>query len=394
MSGRLIAVTLLAAIAFGCGGVSTSPPPTRATAPPTPATSPPLANPQAVAITGTEVVGDLAEETELTSDSDDMVPPHGQNGAPPNDDDDPAADTCSNHRERIYPYRENLPNSVEIKRFINADCTGQLLRDVVRTWDPKGTTEIENRTTKIYRAGSSSPFAIITSIETISNAKFGPFGKPYLKDGLSESVENFVDIVGQGQFWIARELVVPPPDALGSRVTSLCADSAGLNFLGFSLPRNAVLGWQGGMLSGAQLSYGPGEVTWTARGRGLTVTGSHLALARRNQSTVCPITTQQWSITRGTSLGAYDIPFQATYTRGHLSNLVVANGSLAAGRAALNVQSTQAPMTSPQFIQGTFTSDGLQFAALNVNQFGDGTLTLTTGTKYQIIEWKVIQQSS
>ncbi|MEO6913236.1 MAG: hypothetical protein ABI182_04355 [Candidatus Baltobacteraceae bacterium] len=299
--------------------------------------------------------------------------------------------TCQNGQEFFAPDKNNDPNSTENQYFYDSGCT-ELARDVVRIYtQTSSSSETVRRTEKIYALGNGTPSAVRTDAVSILNATFDKYGYAIAADGFDHASVDELDIAGAKTIDADHELVMQPANA---NVNSFCSDSAGFNATGIQ-SLGETFGWQGGVLSGGTRTVNTdNSVTWSATHAGSTFKGSigSLSIAAGVQNTACPITTPMFTLSGGTSSGAYSLPISATYKSGLLTNLTITNGTLANGNTLNVTTNTSVSPTSNLFINGVVSNAGTQIATFNVDAFGDGTLTVTkSGAQYVITDWHVVK---
>jgi hypothetical protein len=146
--------------------------------------------------------------------------------------------------------------------------------------------------------------------------------------------------------------------------------------------------------NGTRTVNSDGSITWNFTHAGSTYTGpiGGLSIQAGVQNTNCPITTPMFTLAGGTQKGSFNLPVQATFNAGILTNLTVSNGTLANGDA-LNVSTNSGVSPSDEhFISGTLAKSGTTIANFNVNAFGDGTLVVAaSGKAYDIEDWHVVK---
>jgi hypothetical protein len=297
--------------------------------------------------------------------------------------------TCTNGVEFFSPDKNNDPNSTENQYFYDSACT-QLARDVVRIYTVNGSSETVNRTESQYAIGNATAIAVRSSTINYVNGTYGSNGYPVVADGFARSSTSQTNISGSRTIVGDDELVM----AAGSGgVNTWCGDSAGYNATGVA-SLNETFGWQGGVLDGGTRTVNSdGSVTWQSTHAGTVYSGAigSLSIATGSLNTACPIATPAFSIAGGTSGNNYSIPISTTFLHGELTNLTVANASLANGNTLNVATNSSVSPTSANFITGNVASGGTQIATFAVDCFGDGTLTVSSsGAQYVIQDWHVI----
>ena len=298
--------------------------------------------------------------------------------------------SCSNGVEFFSPDKNGDANSTERIVFYDNACT-QMQSDAVRIFTQTGSNaETVQRTVSRYALGGSSPAATKTDTVNYTNASFDRFGYPVYADGFQRTNAGELDVNGVKTIDADGEFVLAPSS--GSTAT-FCGDSAGFNATG-NASLNETFGWAGMMPSGTRTVNGDGSVTWSLTHEGDTYTGpiGGLSIQIGAPNSTCPISTPAYALGGGTLKGQYNLPIQATYTYGVLTNLSISNASLANGDT-LNVQTnTGISPGDEHFISGTLAKGGSSIAQFNVNAFGDGTLVVTaSGTAYQMEDWHVVK---
>lgn len=293
--------------------------------------------------------------------------------------------------EFFSPDKNGDANSTEQQYFYDGACT-QVARDIVRLFTSTGAaSETVNRTAKIFTAGNGTAIATRTDSVAFTNATFDQYGFPNAAAGFDRAATGSLQYAGANTTNSDDELVL---GAASGATQSFCGDAAGYSASGIPA-LGETFGWQGAVAAGGTRTVnGDGSVTWNATHAGSAVKGSigSLAIAVGAQNTACPIAQPMFTISGGTSFGAYSIPTIATYKSGLLIGLTISNATLAGG-ATLNVttNTSVSPMNS-MFITGTVAGGGSQTASFNVNAFGDGTLTMTSGgAQYVIADWHVVK---
>jgi hypothetical protein len=299
-----------------------------------------------------------------------------------------ASGTCNNGVEFYAPDKNGDPNSTETQFFYDNACTG-LARDVVRIWTSTGSSsETVQRTAKMYALNSSTPAAVRTETVNFIHASFDQYGYPVVKNGFDRSNTGELDvasvktIVEDGEFVLA---------ATSGNSTTFCSDSAGYNAAGIS---GETYGWAGLLPSGTRTVNSDGSVTWQSTHTGSTYTGSvgSFSIQIGAQNTACPISAPMFALAGGTLKGTFNIPVTATFARGILVNLTIANATLVNGDTLNVTTNTNLQPPDPHFISGTLTKSGASVASFNVNAFGDGVLTVAaTGKQFVIDDWHVVR---
>jgi hypothetical protein len=223
-----------------------------------------------------------------------------------------------------------------------------------------------------------------------SNATFDSFGYPIYKNGFDRTHTGELDVNGVKTIDGDGEIVVLP---LSGSSSTYCSDSAGFNATGDST-LNETFGWAGMIASGTRTVNSDGSISWNFTHTGNTYTGpiGGLSIQAGVQNTNCPISTPMFTLAGGTQKGSFNLPVQATYSSGILTNLTVSNGTLANGDT-LNVSTNSGVSPSDEhFISGTLAKSGTTIANFNVNAFGDGTLVVVaSGKAYNIEDWHVVK---
>jgi len=295
---------------------------------------------------------------------------------------------CNNGVEFFAPDKNGDPNSTETIDFYDSACT-EMARDAVRIYSISGSSETVNRTVTLYAFGNSAAIATRTEAVTIINATFGANGFPQVSTGFSRADQGALNISGSKTINSGNEMVLSPQS--GS-TNNYCADSAGYNATGIA-SLNETFGWQGGTSNGVRTVNGDGSVTYTATHDGNAYKGpiGSLSLGVGSQNSACPISTPEFTLVGGTQTGSYNIPVSATFKQGVLQNLTVTNATLANGNTLNVVTNSSQPPSSDLFITGTITNGSSPVATFNVDAWGDGTLTTSTGAQFVITDWHVIK---
>jgi hypothetical protein len=298
--------------------------------------------------------------------------------------------TCNNGVEFFAPDKKGDANSTERIVFYDNGCT-QMQSDAVRIYTSTGSSsETVQRTVSRYKLNGSTPAAVRTETINYINASFDQYGYPVYKNGFDRTHAGELDVNGVKTVDADGEIVLLPSS--GNSAT-FCSDSAGFNATGSST-LNETFGWAGVMPSGTRTVNSDGSITWNVEHEGNTYTGpiGGLSIAVGSQNTSCPISTPMYTLAGGTLKGQYDIPIQATFAQGVLSNLTINNATLKNGDT-LNVQTNSSDSPGDEhFISGTLAKNGATIANFNTNAFGDGTLVVAaTGQAYQIEDWRVVK---
>ncbi len=297
---------------------------------------------------------------------------------------------CSNGIEFFSPDKKGDPSSTERIVFYDRACT-QPAEDAVRLFTSTGSnSETVYRTVTLYASGSSSPLAVRSETNTITDADFDQYGYPAAANGFDRTSSGNLGLNGVRTIDSDSELSL---GALSGNSQTFCGDSAGFNATG-NQKLGVTFGWAGTAATGTRTVNDDGSVTWSATHNGSSYVGpiGSLSIATGAQNTTCPVSAPMFSLTGGTTKGSYSLPVSATFASGILTNLTIADATLANGDT-LNVQtnSGQQP-TSPAFITGTVAAGNTQIATISVNAFGDGTLeVVASGTTYSIVDWHVVK---
>jgi hypothetical protein len=298
--------------------------------------------------------------------------------------------TCSNGVEFFAPDKKGDANSTERIVFYDNGCT-QMQSDAVRIYSSTGANaETVQRTVSLYALNAAAPSAVRTETVNYSNASFDAYGYPIYKNGFDRTHTGALDVSGVKTIDGDGELVVLP---FSGNSTSYCSDSAGFNATG-NASLNETFGWAGMIASGTRTVNSDGSVTWSFTHTGNVYTGpiGGLSIQAGVQNTSCPISTPMFALAGGTLKGSSNLPVQATFANGVLTNLTITNGALSNGDT-LTVQTNSGVAPSNEhFISGTLAKSGATLANFNVDAFGDGTLVVAaSGKAYQIEDWHVVK---
>ena len=298
--------------------------------------------------------------------------------------------SCSNGVEFFAPDKKGDANSTERIVFYDNGCT-QMQSDAVRIYASTGpSAENVQRTVSLFALNSSTAAAVNTETVNYINTSFDAFGYPIYKNGFDRTHTGELDVNGVKTIDGDGELAVLP---LSGNSSTYCSDSAGFNATGNSA-LNETFGWAGTIGNGTRTINSDGSVTWNLTYAGNLYTGpiGGLSIQSGVQNTSCPISTPMFTLAGGTLKGSSNLPVQATFANGVLSNLTISNGTLTNGDT-LNVQTNSGVSPSNEhFISGTLASSGATVANFNVDAFGDGTLVVSaSGKAYQIEDWHVVK---
>lgn len=299
-----------------------------------------------------------------------------------------ASGSCNGGIEFFSPDRSGNANSTESRWFYDAACT-QLARDQVRLFAPAGSgAENVAVTTQLYAPANATPIAVRTDANVITGATFDANGFPIAADGFYRSSSQTLSISGSKTIDSGDELVMRPQSGASE---PYCSDSAGYNATGFAA-LNETFGWQGIATNGTRTPNADGTVTWSATHAGTNEQGAigSLSIQTGAANPTCPIATPRYTIAGGSATGSYTLPITATFRHGLLTELTIANATLANGDT-LNVATNPSVLpTNALFVQGTVSNGSTQIATFSVDAFGDGLLTVTSsGKRYAITDWHV-----
>ncbi len=298
--------------------------------------------------------------------------------------------SCTNGVEFFAPDKKGDADSTERIVFYDNGCT-QMQSDAVRIYTSTGpNAETVQRTVSLYALNGSTPAAVKTETVNYINASFDAFGYPIYKTGFDRTHTGELDVNGVKTIDGDGELAVLP---FSGNSTTYCSDSAGFNATGNS-SLNETFGWAGIIGSGTRTINSDGSVTWNLTYAGNLYTGpiGGLSIQSGVQNTSCPISTPMFTLAGGTLKGSSNLPVQATFANGVLSNLTITSATSTNGDT-LNVQTNSSiSPSSEHFISGTLANSGTTVANFNVDAFGDGTLVVTaSGKAYQIEDWHVVK---
>lgn len=298
--------------------------------------------------------------------------------------------TCKNGVEFFAPDKKGDANSTERIVFYDNGCT-QMQSDAVRIYTSTGaTSESVQRTVSRYALNTGTPSSVRSDTINYLNASFDQFGYPVYKNGFDRTHTGELDVNGVKTIDHDGEFVLLP---LSGNSSTFCGDSAGFNATGDST-LNETFGWAGVIPTGTRTVNSDGSITWNLTHEGSTYTGAigALSIQAGAQNTSCPISTPMFTLAGGTLKGQYNIPIQATYAAGVLTNLTISNAALSNGDT-LNVQTNSGVSPGNEhFISGTLAKSGATVATFNVDAFGDGTLVVAaTGKAYTIEDWHVVK---
>lgn len=298
--------------------------------------------------------------------------------------------SCSNGVEFFAPDKNGDSNSTERIVFYDNGCT-QMQSDAVRIYNrTSSSSETVQRTVSRYNLNESTPSSVRSGTVNYSNASFDQFGYPTYKSGFDRTHTGELDVNGVKTLDASGELAVQP---FSGSSTTYCGDSAGFNATG-DASLNETFGWAGTVAGGTRTVNSDGSITWNLTHNGSTYTApiGGLSIQAGVQNTGCPISTPMFTLAGGTLKGSFDLPIQATYMHGVLSNLTIDNAALANGDM-LNVQTNSGLSPGDEhFIAGALSKSGTAIANFNVNAFGDGTLVVAaSGKAYHIEDWHVVK---
>lgn len=298
---------------------------------------------------------------------------------------------CNNGVEFFAPDKNGDPDSTERIVFYDNACT-EMATDTVRIYTSTGSNSetVQRTVTKYAMNGGGSAESVRSETVNYTSASFDKYGYPIVADGFDRTHTGELTINGVKTIDGDGEIVA---EAASGGITNYCSDSAGFNATGNAQLQESF-GWAGLTPSGTRTVNNDGSVTWAATPGGTTYVGpiGGLSIQAGTQNTSCPISTPMFTLAGGTVKGTYSIPMSVTFDDGYVSNLTVTNATLADGDT-LNVQTNQG--VSPgntHYISGTLNnSSGVLVSTFNVNAFGDGVLTLASGTEYPIIDWHTVK---
>jgi hypothetical protein len=298
--------------------------------------------------------------------------------------------SCNNGVEFWSPDKKGDPNSTERIVFYDNGCT-QMQSDAVRIYTSTGSnSETVARTVSRYQLNSNTPSSVRSETVNYTNASFDSFGYPIYKNGFDRTHTGELDVNGVKTIDADGEFVLL---AQSNNASTFCGDTAGFNATGDS-SLNETFGWAGMDPSGTRTVNSDGSITWNLTHEGTAYTGpiGGLSIQSGVQNTNCPIETPMFTLAGGTVKGNYNIPVQATFKNGVLTNITITGATLANGDT-LNVQTNSGVSPSDEhFISGTLSNNGTTIANFNVDAFGDGTLVVVaTGKAYQIEDWHVVK---
>lgn len=297
---------------------------------------------------------------------------------------------CSNGVEFFAPDKNGDLDSTERIVFYDNGCT-QIQSDAVRIYtQTSSASETVQRTVSRYTANNGAAASVRSETVNYTGASFDRFGYPVYKNGFDRTNAGELDVDGVKTIDGDGEFVLLPSSSGSS---TFCGDSAGFNAAG-DASLNETFGWAGMMPSGTRTINADGSITWSLTHEGSTYTGAigGLSIQAGVQNGSCPVSTPMFTLAGGTLKGEYDIPIQATYLHGVLTNLTVTNATLSNGDT-LNIQTNSGVSPGDEhFISGTLAKSGTSIANFNVNAFGDGTLVVAAGGKaYHIEDWHVVK---
>lgn len=298
--------------------------------------------------------------------------------------------SCNNGVEFFAPDKKGDANSTERIVFYDNGCT-QMQSDAVRIYTSTGANaETVQRTVSRYQLNSSTPSSVRSETVNYTNATFDQFGYPVYKSGFDRTHTGELDVNGVKTIDADGEFVLLAESGSSS---TFCGDSAGFNATG-NQSLNETFGWAGMIPTGTRTVNSDGSISWNLTHEGNTYTGpiGGLSIQAGVQNTNCPISTPMFTLAGGTLKGQFNIPIQATYLHGVLTNLTISNATLSNGDT-LNIQTNSGVSPSDEhFISGTLAKSGATIATFNVDAFGDGTLVVAaSGKAYQIEDWHVVK---
>ena len=298
--------------------------------------------------------------------------------------------TCNNGIEFFSPDKKGDANSTERIVFYDNGCT-QMQSDAVRIFTSTGAnSETVQRTVSRYALSGTTPSSVRSETVNFSNATFDQFGYPIYKNGFDRTHTGELDVNGVKTIDGDGEIVVQPFSGSSS---TYCSDSAGFNATG-NASLSETFGWAGLIAGGTRTINSDGSISWNFTHTGTTYTGpiGGLSIQAGVQNTSCPIATPMFTLAGGTAKGSFNLPVQATYNNGVLSNLTITNGALANGDTLNVVTNSGVSPADEHFISGTLAKSGSTIANFNVNAFGDGTLVVAaSGKAYPIEDWHVVK---
>ncbi len=306
---------------------------------------------------------------------------------------------CTNGIVFSAPDKYGDAHSTEAQYYYDPTCK-YLARDNVRIWTSTGAnSETVQSSEKQYAFALSNPPLTAVRQDVINIVvpnganDFDNLGYPQRSTGYQRTSTGFLNIGNSKTVVADFEMVMQPQ--VGTTNT-FCSDQAGFNTIGLTGTPAQTYGWGGHVSQGTRTVNADGSVTWTAiheGATGLAALGGLGVNVAATANTTCPLGAPLFTLTGVTvPLGPHTIPVSATYDHGLLTNLSITNAQLSGGTGnglTLNVQTVP---TSNQglTIAGTLSVNQLSEAVFNVDQFGDGLLTIaTTGNQYAITDWHV-----
>lgn len=291
----------------------------------------------------------------------------------------------------FMPDRNGDPGSDETRYFYNSHCT-QLAVDVVNIITARGKhRETVSTTASSYAHGhADTPTATIAATSKIFKATFDSNGFPIVADGFDRSTTSQLalgttpTVANDDEMLLARS---------STNQSDFCSDFAGYDIPGIP-SLDATFGWQGGVFSGGtRTTNADGSVTWNAPTMGNAVQGAigSLSIDRDRRNTVCPISSPQFSIVGGTSLGDVNVPLVATFADGRLGDLSVSDATLPNGDTLNVTTNTHKFPGNPNFINGTISDGGADVAKFGLDAFGNGQLILPGHGEFKMVDWMVVQ---
>jgi hypothetical protein len=298
---------------------------------------------------------------------------------------------CVDGVEFFMPDRNGDPDSNEALYFYNSHCT-QLAVDVVNLVTSTGKhRETVNTTARSYAHGhADTPTAMTTATSKIFKATFDSNGFPIVADGFNRSTNSELSLGTTPTIANDDEMVLKPSS---TNVSDFCSDFAGYDVAGIP-SLGATFGWQGGAFSGGtRKTNADGSVTWNAPTTGNVVQGGigSLSIDKDRRNTTCPISSPQFTIVGGTSLGKVDIPLAASLENGRISDISVSGATLPNGDTLDVTTNTHKFPGNPNFITGTISDGRGQVAKFGLDAFGNGQLIIMGHGNFKIVDWMVVQ---
>ncbi|HEY1428162.1 MAG TPA: hypothetical protein VGF18_01205 [Candidatus Tumulicola sp.] len=295
---------------------------------------------------------------------------------------------CRDGVASFVPDRSGDPDSQEVVQFRERQCTtvARITVAVLRSATPE--SETIDRSTWIYQRGSTSPAAVRESQTIVTDASIDPSGRLGRRDGYIATTSTRLSVGNRVQSVAGLQEVAVAGN--GAR----CEAAAGYDVAGVP-SLDATFGWQSASIDSPAPEAASHRSVVTSNQTGQLFVGpiGSLSILGGTLQPSCPIARPAYTLSGGDISGTFKMAAQAAFHDDTLTSLRVPGGTMSGGYRFDAWTDAKAPgKNGERHIHAVLSSEQSHIAAIDVDRFGDGVMTVTpTGEQYRLVDWTVVR---